>query len=158
VIEEAKNQGVLISEDEKIKRLKTIEEDKKLKQYYEKKGIITGKEPLQVDLESLDLNLEETAILARNEIRMRTVVEYVIGEINKLILDRPNEASVKGKRSILLNTNHGTLATYGGIGWYMNGGFSEKTKWLNRIINALIEKEYLFKLITENGHGYFIQA
>lgn len=161
VIEEAKNQGISISEDQKFERLKEIEEDKRLKHYYEKKGIITGKEPLQVDLESLNLNLEETAKLAKGEITMRTVVEYVIGKINKLILDRPNDASLKGKRHIVLNTNHGTVNKYSQIGRLVNGSFSqepEKTKWLNRIINALIEKEYLFKLVTENGHGYFIQA
>lgn len=93
VIDEARKQGVTVSQDfsvAKEERLQEIDSDKKLRQFYETKRIVTGKEPLQVDLESLELDLNEKGEITlpgynASTVSMRKVSEDVITEINRKI-------------------------------------------------------------------------
>src|SRR5690606_29096558 len=65
VIEEACKQGVAITDEQaqeaKARRLKDLESDKQLLAFYTRNGIATGKEQIQVNLDSLGLDLTETA-------------------------------------------------------------------------------------------------
>lgn len=179
VIEEARKQGVDLTDNDaqeaKDRRLKQIAEDEKLRTFYEKCGIVNGKEALQVDIDSLGLDLTETKKIqqyvgnddqgnsnyVKRTLTLRKVVEDVISEINRLIQNKSDQASIKGKRYILLNTNEDPLRAYNNLG--VNSGYisceeDENKLWLRRIITALVDKGYLFKLDKVNGHGYFIQA
>jgi Family of unknown function (DUF648) len=186
IIKEARNQGVAITskkaQELKQQRLDELKADNQLQQMYKQNGIVTGKEPIQVDVDSLNLDLTEQGqieVYARDEngkviienedvkwetqtITLRKATEDVIAEINKLIQKSSDAASVKGKRYVVLNTNKDPLRQYNNLG-IPSGKFfineeEEKQLWLRRIIQALVEKGHLFKLDTVNGHGYFIQA
>jgi hypothetical protein len=165
VIAIARKQGVAISEDEaaqaKAHRLNKLEDDKKLSEFYSQKDLRTGKEPITVDLDSLGLDLTKTVEVVSwspigdgdeqekitETISLKQVAEKVIEEINNQIQNSSDQASWKGKRSIVLNINKASFAKY-----------SDKISWLEDIINALVNKGYVFKLISSNGHGYYIQA
>lgn len=186
VIAEARKQGVAITDeqarDTKNRRLEELESDKTLRSLYEKNGIVTGKEPIQVDLDSLGLDLTEKgqiSVPARNEkgklimkgedvrykkqtITLRKATEDVIAEMNKLIQNSPDQASTKGKRYFVLNTNKDPLRTYNNLGlppgkFFVNEE-EEKQLWLRRIVAALVDKGYILKLDKVNGNDYFIQA
>ncbi len=156
-------------------RKKEIESNNKLKKYYSTHNITTGFEPLVVDPNLLALNLEETGdvklfVRAENDefnletktVTMRDVVEELLEKINSLILKSETNSSLKGKRYILVNTNDQPFKQYYELGLPPNklsiSKEEEKNRWLTQIINALVEKEYLFKLEKVNGHGYYIQA
>lgn len=179
VIEEARKHGVDITDNDaqnaKDNRLKELAEEEKLRTFYEKCGIVNGKEALHVDIDSLGLDLTETKEIrqhvgcddqgkfkyVKRTLTLRKVAEDVISEINRLIQNKSDQASKKGKRYILLNTNEDPLMTYNYLG--VNSGIlickeEENKLWLRRIITALVDKGYLFKLDKVNGHGYFIQA
>lgn len=178
VIAEALYQRVPLSEQDvqnaKKRRLEELKENEALRSFYEKKGIITGKEPLQVDLDSLGLKLTEEALVRvrikteegkaiREEqpVTLRKVAEDVIAEINQLIQNSSDQASTKGKRYLVLNTNAYPFRSYMSLGLpsvIVISEEEEKQAWLRRIVDALVKKGYLFKLDQVNGHGYFIQA
>lgn len=175
VIAEARKNGIAISDTNKKRRLQEIESNKKLRQHYENKGIVTGKEPIQVDIDSLGLNLAEEGEIRvyiegedgktkreKQKVTMRIAAEDVIKEINRLIQEKSDKESTNGKRYILLNTHDDPFSEYNNLGVPANQ-FSitveeEKKLWLNRIIQALVDKGHIFKLVKVNGHGYFIQA
>jgi hypothetical protein len=163
VIDEAKKQSVIISKsfhDAKEQRLEKLESNKQLRQFHENNQIITGKEPLKVDLDSLDLDLTENSKKHKEDVTFGQVTKAVITEINRLIEQSSEDASIKGKRYIVLNTNHHPFYQYNELG--LPEGFynaeQEKKGWMYRIIQALVDKGHLFKLDKINGHGYFIQA
>lgn len=175
VIAEARKNGVHINEDyEKQRRLKEIESDKKLRQHYEKKGIVTGKEPIQIDIDSLGLDLEEKGQISvykkvndeveesEETVTMRKAVEDVVAKINQLIQEKSDKESTKGKRYILLNANKKPFSKYKNLGVaaekYFVNEEEKKKSWLNRIIQALVDKGHIFKLVKVNDHGYYIQA
>jgi hypothetical protein len=187
IIEEARKQGVPFTFKEalelKQQRLDELESDKQLQHMYEQNGIVTGKEPLQVDLDSLNLDLTEEGqfkILARDEkgnviienedikwetqtITLRKATEDIIKEINKHIQDSEDTASIKRKRYFVLNTNNNIIIRqYNNLGTLSDKSLiteeEKKQFWLRRIIQSLVEKGYLFKLDKINDLGYFIQA
>ncbi len=172
VLNDAKQKGIVShSEAEQIKarRLEEIRSDRQLLDFYQRKGILADhRKRIEVDLNTLGLNLDEAeetkvAHIVRNgtddgdelrygteSVSMREVAGETIAEINRLIQETAENESVKGKRYILLDTHHGVGRNYVRLG--------RQTPWLRRIINALVEKGHLFKLVEENAHGYFIQA
>lgn len=182
VIAEARKQGVAITEKQaseaKNRRLKELEDDKQLRTFYNRNGIVTGKEPIQVDLDSLGLDLneegqinimvgiDETARLRlkweKQTVNVGKVVEDLINEMNRLIQNSSDEASTKGKRYLLVKTNEDPFKAYTSLGLPSGKGFisreEEKQLWLHRIIQALVDKGHLFKLDEVNNYGYFIQA
>lgn len=171
VLEQASQKGVLRSRDSKTaikqERLDEIAENRRLLEFYQKKGILNDpRKPLAVDIDSLDLNLEEVGMVrlygekTKLQVTMREVVKLVIDQINKEMRKTKDGESVKGKRFILLNTNH-KLRSYDQLGFPSGTIITrdmEKQAWIHRIIDALIKKGHLFKLDRVNGHGYFIQA
>jgi len=170
VINEALKHGVIRNKKDaqKVKkyRLNEIESGKGLKKFYEKKGIINGKEPIKVDINSLGLDLSEKAEIKsrflNKTVTLKEIVENVIKKINELIKKNSDQKSVKGKRSIYLNTNVSPFLEYNGLGLPLDKFYitkeEEKQRWLTRIIQSLIDKKHIFKLDDVNGHGYFIQA
>ncbi len=112
VIDEARKNGIHISDYEKEERLKEIESYNRLKQYHEKKGIVQGKEPVVIDLDSLGLDLEEEGeirVKVNDKFETQTVTlkkatEDVVAEINRLIQNNSDQESMKGKRYILLKS------------------------------------------------------
>ena len=178
VIEEARKQGVAITDNQALNaknlRLNELESDNALRTLYEKNGIITGKEPLQVDLDSLGLDLTEEGQIRvmvetdekhkyKREIQtvtLRKVTEDVIAEMNKLIEGSSDQASIKGKRYFILNTNGDSIEAYNKLP-FADLYFSEdqgKELWLRRIITALVDKGHIHKLVNVSGYCYFIQA
>lgn len=169
-------------QEAKASRLKEIQNDRELQQFYMRNGILgNARKAIHVgDLTTLDLNLDEQGYLRILEVRrngsdeephiehrrqpitLREAVVDVIAKINDAIAKTPENASIKGKRYILLNTNSGSLQDYNRLG-IPDDQFSiteqeEQQIWLRKIINALVAKGHLFKLATVNGNGYFIQA
>lgn len=166
----------------KTRRLQAIEEDERLRQFHERTGCSNDPRKLieVADLASLELNLEEegkilvwteipcaeaddgVAIQQKSQkITLREVALDVIRLINEAIEQTPEDASVKGKRYILLNLNEGVMRQYEPLGYLSPVAYDpedDQRQWPRRIINALVDKGHLFKLDMVNGHGFFIQA
>lgn len=113
VIDEASKSGYNIHSN-KEERLEEIEQFKKLTQFHESKGIVNGKELLQINLDSLGLDLAETTnikVKVRDKngkiirkdgdfqheeqvITLRKVAENIIAEINKFIHKNSDQETV----------------------------------------------------------------
>ncbi|EKE08203.1 MAG: hypothetical protein ACD_17C00291G0004 [uncultured bacterium] len=166
----------------KARRIDEVQNYEQLQRFYVRNGILeNARKPIQVDdLSTLGLNLDEQGDLRIPEVRsnasdgeaseyrhqpitLRDAVIDVIAQINDAINKTSENASIKGKRYILLNTHHSRrLQDYHRLGLPEDKVFvteeEENQIWLRRIINALVAKGHLFKLDKVNGHGYFIQA
>lgn len=172
VIDEARKNGIAISDEDKKCRLRGLESDKKLRQFYENKGIVTGKEPIQVDVDSLGLDLTEKGKISVfnkvsrecevQTVTLREVTEQVVAKINKRIQKKSDKESTKGKRYILLSTDKKPFFQYLAFGLPPKDQLfidkDDKRLWFNRIIQALVEKGHVFKLIHNNAAGYSLQA
>ncbi len=169
VIAEAAKHGVVSNkeaQEAKKRRLEELGSGKQLKQFYEKKGIVTGKESIKVDVNSLGLDLTEKAqiksIFLTKTVGLKEVVEDVIKKINELIQKKSDQKSAKGKRFFVLNTNVSPFIEYNKLGLPLEkfciSEEEEEQLWLRRIIKSLIDKNHIFKLDKVNGHGFFIQA
>lgn len=176
VIAEARKQGVAITDEKalnaKTRRLQELESDKALRTFYEKKGIITGKEPIQVDLDSLDLDLtEEDQVhfpvingegveLEEETITLRKVTEDIIEEINERIQNSSDQASIRGKRYFFLKMSN-KFRSYQRIGNSSQNILSKEQLnqlWFNRIFTALVNKGYIWKFDDVYGNCPHIQA
>jgi hypothetical protein len=189
VKEIAQRHGIATSRKRIAYRRQELKTYHQLHQMYASKGILQNpRQPLCVEnLSTLGLKLEEkrtfrlqgmvsdaktfpphnrasqtqgTSIRESGTLSLSDAAKDVIGQINDKIAKAPKEASTKGKRMFLLNTNCGSLFYYN---WGCEAGCQEPGShdhhsWMERIVNALVEKGHLFKLMTANGHGYFIQA
>ena len=92
---------------------------------------------------------------------LRTVAEALIAELNRLIQNSSEHASVKGMRYLVLEPNGQTLNAYKNLGPPLKSCITEQEEkqiWLRRIIQALVEKGHLYKLDKINNYGYIIQA
>lgn len=160
------------AENGKQSRLRELESEKKLRQFYDEKGI-AGKEFLQVDVESLGLDLNEKGTfkerVGRREwvektVSLGDVVKEIISEINALIEKSSDREPIEKQRYLFLNTNEDPLFLYNELGlskkdaYNMSDEERNKQLWIPRIINALIDKGHLFKLHKTASTGYFIQA
>lgn len=179
IIQEAGIQGVKLSDnlvkELREERLKEIEENDKLYARYADKGI-TGKEPIEVDINSLGLDLSQvhtssfiTGKKMENgewEVQQFTftleeVAKAVIDEINrKLQEEAPHQTSVKGKRHIFLNTGDSNLTIYASAGsrGIIQDEDDAKEVWIRKIIDALVDNGHLFKLDKNQPWGYAVQA
>jgi hypothetical protein len=159
VIAEAHKQGAITkkeAKEAKKSRLKQLEEDQKLRTFYEGKGIVNGKEPIQCEFDSLGLDLKETYQMGDGPITLGEVLKEFIDEINTSIAKSCDTESIKTQRDLVLRK---TMVTYGSIPCPMDKIATESTIfWLERITQALIDHGHIFKLVTTNGHGYHIQA
>jgi hypothetical protein len=164
ILNEAKKHGVRFTPKEaqeaKRVRLEQLEKEQKLDAFYAQKGIL--KEPkqlLKVNLAALGLNLNESAkvkcpvkevqggkkVVVRVEeknIRLEHVAEKLIKKINKTIQNAEFKGSFKKTRTIQLFPHQ----------------FLDRKLWLKQIIEALVEKGYLYNLKRVDGRGYQVQA
>ncbi len=178
---EACKQGIALTNLElnsaKRSRLEELESNEKLSLFYQNKSIVTGQEPLEIDLESLGLDLTEEGQASvyvkvrdnqgkvidlkdeQQTVTLKECTEAVIKEINTLLIRSSPTKSLKGKRYLHLNTHKQPLLQYANIFNYQTiNQNSTKKYWLDLIIQALIDKNHIHRLVQENGHGYFIQA
>lgn len=173
VIKEAKNQRVKLPKKDvlsaKNNRLQELDEDEQLRLFHAEAGIETGRELLEIDLESLGLDLNEEGInkdihsgKESLPVTLKEVAETVIAQINASIEKNPGNSSAKRRRNFELSTYDGPLEKFSFVGMEPQDRFSitedEKKKiWLNRILEALVEKKHIFKA-SSNGFNYSIQA
>lgn len=172
IIQEIKKENLSITSEElqelKKNRLDEIDEYEELYQLYEKKGIVAGNEPIQVDLESLGLDLDEegqiTQLFSKDlvTVTMRKVAQELIDNLNNQLKNRTDDAPLKGKRQLFLSISKDQFAQYYYLGLPKNKDViteeEKKNIWLHRIINALVDKKHLFKILHINGGGFFVQA
>lgn len=181
VIDVARQEKIAFKNEEvnkaKCTRLQEIADNNALCSFYANRSIITGKELIVADLDSLDMNfdqetriwvskiintgmIDEDELLTKETITLRQATEDVILEINRLIQFAPSQSSIKSQRYIILNHNEGNLSSYAKshIKTSSLKSPTEKQSWLDCIIQALVSKGHLFKLYKVNGHGYFVQA
>lgn len=183
VMDEASKNGLVISDDNKQRRLQEIESDKGLKQYHINKGIVTGKEPINVDVNSLGLDgLEQQEEYKKGQtITLRNLTEKMINGINAAILESREEATLKRKRYVSVNISRymelgkpdnvvclskedaeKLLQTNRQLGFpdpiNISAEEEKKLLWFHRITNALIEKGHIFKLAKVDPHVIWIQA
>ena len=179
VIRQARKKGVSLSKSKarnaKTERLAVINAGETLVDFHQRKGIVTGKEPLIVDVDALGLDLTETEKILKMKvdltdnsikhvltpITLREAVEDVIQEINRIIQESNDQGSIQEKRYILLSTNKDPFQKYHNFG--VQGKLfvspeEEKQLWLNKIIQALIDNEHIYQLRGTTGVGYYIQA
>jgi|GEM_PF-6917535 len=156
------------------RRKKALESNSKLKEYYATKNITKGDEPIHVDIDSLGLDINKEGRIntyvevdgqlkrEKKTVTLKTVIEDLVKEMNKLIQSNDPQKSAKGKRYFILDTQNEPFAAYDKLGLpegkFMTTKEEEKQKWLPLIIQSFIEKGHIFKLDKVDGHGYFIQA
>lgn len=141
----------------KENRLKELDFDDKLEIFHQNKKI-TGKELLDVDIEKLGLNLDDHSksyVYGKSmNLTLREFTTTIIKEINRQLEQKPEEASVKGKRSVCLVTCKGVLYRYAWCG--VNS--PEESGWIALVIQALIDKGHLFALVKNYSDTYYLQA
>lgn len=142
-------------------RLEELALNRQLVKFYTDYSVISGDEPLKIqDINDLGLNLSEEGEIKAlingkqeyQKVTMKMVIEQVLAEINRMIADKPKEDSPKGKRSLFLYVDRGVLSSYKDLR-QDNGNL-----WIKQIIEALIQKRYIFRIIKEYDRGYMIQA
>ena len=180
VIAEARKQGVVISDKDvqwaKSRRLKELESDKQLRQFHQTMGIVTGKEPMQVDIDSLGLDLAQEGQIqipverddGKNEwklhtVSLREVAEYMIEKNESDYSSKSDQDSLKRKRHLYININNYQMRQYHELGLPKDKFFDitkeeEKQRWPRQIIEALVKNGYLFNLDETKGYDYFVQA
>lgn len=168
------------SQSIKTDRLKKIQTDQELQQFYESKGILENpRKPIEVDVRTLNFGIDvdsRTDCSVRNQssgsspthriecFHLEAVAKDVIARINEAITKTPENASIKGKRRIFLCTSHDDyLNAYNkcGLSNGMWGHTDEENnrRWLRRIIDALVAERHCFKLLNEKRYfDYEIQA
>ncbi len=151
VAEVAKENGVSVLSFAQVHgwRKEELEDARKLKEHYATKNIKTGLEPIEVDLDSLDLNLTETAQVKTADgqheiITFKKFAESVLTEINDKIKNSDDQATIKGRRYFALDLEYRPVHHY-------------ENKWLPRLIDVLIKGGHLFKSYDSNDEDY-IQA
>jgi hypothetical protein len=99
-----------------------------------------------------DGELHQGSIYRQQRFTLRDAVLDVISQINEAIRKTPEDASIKGKRYIVLTTDKGSLQHYEQLKLP-----NQQQSWLRKILDALVEKGHLFKA-NVNGTQYLIQA
>lgn len=180
VINEAKNQGIKISQkfkDAKAKRLIDLEENQAIREFHASRGIATGKEPFNVDLDLLGLDLTEEGIfysmvedpidpdvLRRTPVRitMQTALEEIISALNDRIAERPDDNSAAVNRYIELDLSNDTLKKYISLGVSKDENLSpeEKAKqlWIYRILSAIGHQGHFFAWQPLDRATYMVQG
>lgn len=181
VLEESRRQGVSVGKSAKAakkRRLVEFESNKQLQRFYRGKGIVTGKEPIQVDINGLGLDVAlqgeisvfdrvegENLIYKKKAVTLGEVTREVVAKINEMIAEGNEEKTLKSRRLLVLNVAQGKFYDCRLLRLAQDGSVASdmKKSWLRAIIDALVEKEHLFKLNKffgqeDSGHEYTIQA
>ncbi len=159
VIKQARKHGIYHKENAaaaKIARLRELDDDKVLKEFYREKNIISGNELLKVDLNCLGLDLQQTQrFFVKNKsihVTLAVATKFVVDAINKAIQsmsDKP--VALKQKRRMLLDINKDVFGQFDN---FMLGNKS----WLFCIVDALVAHGYLYKIECHDDRGYIVQA
>jgi len=168
VLAEGRRHGLELTEEEAKQarewRMQQIESDRQLRAFHQTKRIVSGKEPIKVDdLDTLGLDLDREGRVwgMPRAITLREGVTHLIAEINKLIQAKSDRSSAKHKRYLCLNHNDEPFMDYSRLrfeGEPDGRDGIDRTSWLLKTIQTLVDKGHLFKLERIDGHGYFIQA
>lgn len=140
-------------------RHKELEENRRLYAYYQRKGII-GKEtkPIQIDdLDSLGLNLQETAMMEDDignpltEVTMEQVIQDVIVHIDGVIQRHSAQDSLKTIRFVKISEFPLPFRDLvGKYVWCAHAALAQeplrcvKKYWLHSIFQALVDKGHIF--------------
>ena len=159
----------------KLRRLEEIASYHRLQAFYAENGLLDNpRKPIDVaDLETLGLNLDDAEEMVmytkdgrtKTTTTLREAVTHVISRINHYLTLSPEEASVKGQRSICLPVNcreEPLLNAYNDAGLPKEVRVptpeQQKELWLRKIIDALVAKGHIFELCKVDGYGWHIQA
>lgn len=160
----------------KAERMKEIELEQRLRAFYENKGIAKNARALIHidDLSLLGFNLEEQAVLRKPSfegqgaekvlriqlelVTMREAITNVVQYINNALQNASEESSTQAKRYVHIDTNDGILQNYFCLPLPEMALSKVGKGWVRRIIDALVEKGYLFRFVKECGYSYFVQA
>jgi hypothetical protein len=165
-VKEMDKQGVSVSQsdiDFSIEnRKKQLASNENLRDFYNKMGIRNGREKLETNADSLGLSSDvakeitafeienEKAVPVKKNVTMIDVANDVIEFVEKQISGSSDKSSIKGKRTIQLNTSDYPFSSYRLLG-------DSNQLWLHQILEALVDRNHLFGF-QENGYGYLIQA
>lgn len=161
----------------KEQRRKELAGDLALREFYQQKKI-EGKEPLQVDYDSLDLSESKEFVVDDRikRITLREAMEDMVKYINESIAISEHP-TVKGKRwvNILTFQTHYKYSPKKHYGtpfssqseekeWHQRSFIYEDTEnddedsWLERIVDLLIKNKYIFQINMRHGNGISIQT
>lgn len=157
----AKENGICISSFENVysQRIEELEEKRKLKEYYTRKGIIEGNEPVQVDENHLSFPTNP-----ETEKTLKDLTLYLIKGINTIISQNSSEGSIKERRSIYINTRDELLLNMKNAlidpnqGHFITEEEYHEATFLGCIVKKLQDLGAIYKLNKRNGFGYYIQA
>jgi hypothetical protein len=159
----------------KEKRMAQIHFANELRAFHQARGILANpRQPLMVDLATLELDLEATAevsmpldpgqwfltnqAVSMQRVTMRQVAEAVIAELNDRMTRSPPGTSVATTRFTVLRVDESSLAPYKDLGAPPGSVLDESTKsslWIYQIIHALRAKGHLFRPVTSADHNDF---
>ena len=174
VIEEARNHGVLISNEQaqsakKICRAR-LEFDEGLKKFYKEKKIEVGNELIEIDESLLDFSeyADEKKYKANSANNLKNTAIALIKEINCQIKESSPKNSVEGRRRILVNISSQELPWFTLQNQYLEKDTNEYTysdskvfvnnTCLGRAVNKLVELGAIYKLTQFSERGYYLQA
>ncbi len=154
IIEEGKKLEIFKYDDDvklantvKEQRLKEIKSYEKLCLFYKQKNI-TGKEPLNIDINTLGLDLTRTGMFKKHtklrEITLKQATEEIITIINTKINEKPDNESRQYKRYVELGQSDYASNLYRRI--QMKDEEKEDENWLQEILTAVMNKGYVFSM------------
>jgi len=168
VLEEANNHGIFpdrhshAPDEAKASAIQEIQKYKLLQQFHQDKGL--DQDPARLlavtAAELFDADKEDAIQYDGGNVIQYTlfgVANKIIAQINSAI-NANTSPSIKDRRFVCVKADsYETLGlhpqSYGHI-----SAEEEQQRWPRHIINALVDKGYLFALEDHNGHGYFVQA
>lgn len=165
IANEARKYGVKIPANELEMAKKQLILENKIHQHYKNQGIVTGKEPLNVDIDALELDWTQKAEISSDQnvlsVTIREAAVDVINKINELLLKSSDNHSIKKKRYVLIDTHEFPFNEYADLGVPKEkisiNNEDKKKFWLYQILDSLLKSGHIFRF-HENGYGYFVQA
>ncbi|MCE2982089.1 MAG: hypothetical protein LW832_00850 [Parachlamydia sp.] len=152
---EAIRQGIqpCLLEDALSTRIREIESNERLRQFYARRGVVIGNEPIAVDLDTLQLNLDETktikvpVVMQGIEIETDVLIPFriyaqnTIASINAIFQNASPLDSIKGKRYIRLG-----------------GDTCKFPDWMKQLVKALHREGHIYSKKKVNTNTYLLQA
>lgn len=146
-------------------RKEELEDGKKLKQYYSTTHIERGDEPVVVDIDSIDFSPYSPEKVEK----LRKLAVDLLDAINEKTANSSPEESIKGRRHIYIDVNHderflrmnNKLIIEKSEEGYKRANSDEEchnATYLGFVANKFVQMGLIYKVITRNDHGYFIQA
>ncbi|HEX2582697.1 MAG TPA: hypothetical protein VHL30_01125 [Chlamydiales bacterium] len=176
VLEKATDQKIISQEassELKARSIETMKIEQQRFEYYQNHDLLNNPgKPIEVDLDTLGLDLNEEGSIYKydrehdvdieSKVSMRQVAQDVISKINhKIQKNDKSDNSVKAKRTILLRRASRALRKYTELGGQhipVPFPIPPNMYWIQRIIDALVEKGHLFRFVKKNEYGYFVEA